>query len=431
MTATLERAQRSETGKPDMRRSIRTRFAVGAGRFVAWLSRIAGFGGHVIGGRIALLLHPGCLAELACGRRIVLVSGTNGKTTTTAMLTAALRAEGPVASNDTGANMLDGLTWVLATDPAPTVVVEIDELYLPIAVQRVHPVAVVLGNLSRDQLDRAGELRDTARRLRALADSFPALRIVANCEDPYVAFIAAAFPRVVWVSVGSGWDGDTGNCPACGHRLAKRSPLHWACARCRTERPDPEWRLTLEDPDTMLRTPEEQPVPLRPVLPGRVNEQNAAMAVAAARLLGVPVERAAAAANRVHDIAGRYRTIRTERHTARMILAKNPAGWAATLEILAANPAPVIISINANEADGRDTSWLYDVPFERLAGHTVLATGARAADLGVRLSYAGIAHGTEPDPLAALTALEPGPVYLVSDYSGFAELRRRTGDGSR
>ena len=106
-----------------------------------------------------------------------------------------------------------------------------------------------------------------------------------------------------------------------------------------------------------------------------------------------------------------------------MLLAKNPAGWAETLPVI--DPArPVLIVINAREADGRDTSWLWDVPFEKLHCPVIVASGERAADLGVRLSYAGLDHHTEPDPVAALALLPPGSIDVVANYTAFHHLLR-------
>ena len=107
-----------------------------------------------------------------------------------------------------------------------------------------------------------------------------------------------------------------------------------------------------------------------------------------------------------------------------MLLAKNPAGWAETLTVIAPE-RPVLIVINAREADGRDTSWLWDVPIEKLSCPVIVASGERAADLGVRLSYAGRDHHTQPDPVAALALLPPGSIDVVANYTAFHQLQRR------
>jgi UDP-N-acetylmuramyl tripeptide synthase len=404
------------------RMSLRSRMALGLGALVARASRAAGFGGQMIGGRVALMLRPDCLVELASRRRVVLVSGTNGKTTTTAMLAATLATRGTVASNATGANMLDGMTAAMAAYPASTFVGEVDEIYLPIAVRQTNPSVVVLLNLTRDQLDRACEIRRTASRLRAMALHSPELLMVANCDDPYVVLSAGAFSRVVWVAAGARWEGDGSNCPNCGHRLTfhpESGDVHWYCRQCGLSRPRPHWRLTAGE----LIAPDGTELPLTLRLPGEFNRVNAAMAIAAGQSLGIAPHDAVAAVGRVEGTAGRYQTMQAGDHDVELLLAKNPAGWSVLMDLLCAHTDPVIISVNAREADGHDTSWLYDVGFERLGGRPVVAAGDRASDLGVRLSYAGVEHTTSPDPLAALSGLEPGRVRFVGDYTSFCRVR--------
>ncbi len=390
----------------------RGRLALVAGSAAARLSRAAGFGGQMIVGRVALMVHPPCLAELAAGRAIALVSGTNGKTTTTAMLAAALRQIGPVATNDSGANMLDGITTALAA--------------------RV----VVLLNLTRDQLDRIGEVQNTAQRWREVGTACPQTTVVANCDDPMVVWAAAAFRRVIWVACGSGWDHDRQSCPFCGQRL-RTDPASggWACRGCDRHRPAPHWHLeSAVDAPTLLLGPDLGSWPLPTALPGQVNRANAAIAVAAACEMGVAPVRAVTAVSSVSHVAGRYATLQVGAHRVRLILAKNPASWSVVLDLLCQDhdQGPVLVAVNAEQADGRDTSWLYDVDFERLAGRHVTATGARAAELGVRLAYAGINHTTlAGDPVAALQAIPPGDLTLVGDYSSFHRAYRAWGPRRR
>ena len=156
-------------------------------------------------------------------------------------------------------------------------------------------------------------------------------------------------------------------------------------------------------------------------LPGRCNIGNAALAVATAAALGVPPQRAAAAMGELAEVAGRFAVVKRGEQELRLLLAKNPAGWVATLPVLE-QARSLLIVINAREADGRDTSWLWDVPFEGLAPRPMVASGERAADLGVRLSYAGLEHSTEPDLVAALSLLPPGTVDVVANYTGFRQL---------
>ena len=133
------------------------------------------------------------------------------------------------------------------------------------------------------------------------------------------------------------------------------------------------------------------------------------MAAAAAEALGVPAERALAAMAGVGEVAGRFTTRSVAGVATRLMLAKNPAGWSELLDLVCPGTGPVVVGINARVADGRDPSWLWDVPFERLAGRPVVATGERCLDLSVRLRYAEVAHRTVRDPVAAVIAAA-GPV---------------------
>jgi UDP-N-acetylmuramyl tripeptide synthase len=397
----------------------RTALALRAGRFAGALSRRAGLGaGGTIGGRLALALDGGALARLADGRRVVLVTGTNGKTTTAHLLAAALRTAGPVAHNDGGANMTDGVASALLTSPrAPVAVLEVDELHLGEVAEATRPAVVVLLNLSRDQLDRGPEVRAVARELAAALDRTPGTRVVANADDPAVVHAARSADRPVWVSVGAQWRADEGTCPACGAPLEVRT-ADWRCG-CGLRRPAPDWELV----EGGVRHPGGV-TPLRLSLPGSFNLGNAAFVLAAASLTGVPPASAAAAVEGLTDLAGRYAVVRRGPHTLHLLLAKNPAGWAAALPLMA-GARSLLLAVNAREADGRDTSWLWDVPFEELPARPVVAAGERAADLGLRLDYAEWEHDTEPDPLAALDLLPPGDVHVVANYSAFRSLLRR------
>ena len=133
--------------------------------------------------------------------------------------------------------------------------------------------------------------------------------------------------------------------------------------------------------------------------PGRFNQANALMAAVAAEACGVDALEALAAMAAVQEVAGRFTVRAFGAARARLMLAKNPAGWDELLDLVAASESPLVVSINARVADGADPSWLWDVPYERLAGRAVVATGDRFRDLSVRLHYGGVAHTTEPEPV--------------------------------
>jgi UDP-N-acetylmuramyl tripeptide synthase len=402
-------------------RGRRTDAAVRVGQLASWLSRRLGRGaGAVIGGRVTLALDPGALARLAAGRQVVVVSGTNGKTTTAHMIAAALRSLGPVAHNSTGANMSDGAVAALVADrSAPYAVLEVDELHVRRVADAVHPVAVVLLNLTRDQLDRGSEVRAVAASLSAALARHPDTLVVANADDPMVVGTVGNAERVVWVAAGATWLADSTSCPRCGRGLSVEQES-WACA-CGLTRPEVTWGVD----DGGVHGPEGT-TPLQPSLPGRFNLGNAALAMAAASVVGVPPGLAAAAISGVDTVAGRYAVIRRGPHELHLLLAKNPAGWAATLPLLEQAPSLLLV-VNAHEADSRDTSWLWDVPFERLPVRPTVVSGERAADVGLRLSYAEREHRTEPDPISALALLPAGEVYVVANYTAFHGLRHRLG----
>ena len=406
--------------------STRTRIAVLAGRMAGWLSRSTGQGaGATISGRVLNALAPGALAELAPGHRVALVSATNGKTTTTRLLAAALEAAGEtVVSNSTGANLTSGIAPTLASAPQPGVaVLEVDERVVPRVVDPLNAELLVLGNLSRDQLDRYGEVHAVGDSWRRVAETHPDLRIVANASDPHVVW-AATPAKTTWVELGAGWRNDAATCPSCG-ALLRWSDRGFDCTGCGFAQPQTPNHL---DADGNLVLDGET-VPLHLRLPGRWNRANAALAItAAATHFDVPPATAAQAAEHISTVAGRYRTVRLDDgRPLRILLAKNPAGWTEVLHHVATRPGAVVIAVNARIADGKDPSWLWDVPYELLQGHPVAAAGERALDVAVRLRYAEVDHVLDPDPIRAAHLLDGDDVNVIATYTQFSALYRRYG----
>jgi UDP-N-acetylmuramyl tripeptide synthase len=393
---------------------LRLAVALRAGRLAGGFSRRLGQGaGTVVRGRVVLALAPDALRWLAAGRRSVVVTGTNGKSTTTRLITAALGED--VASNSTGANMGPGLVTALDDDAGAVAVLETDELHVPAVMRAVEPVAVVALNLTRDQLDRTHEVSRTSR-VWGTAFAQRPVTVVANAADPHVV-VAALNGSPIWVDPGLRWTEDATVCPRCGELL------DWADGRwssgCGLVMPEPDYLLT----EGGVRVPGDREIPLTLKLPGAVNLGNAAFALAVAAALGVPEEVAAARLADVEVVDGRYAQLDLGGRPARLFLAKNPAGWAAALTMIDPG-SQLIVGINARIADGTDTSWLYDVPFERLEGRTVGALGDRRSDLAVRLHYAGATPVVDADPVALAAALPPGPLVIAANYTAFRELRR-------
>jgi UDP-N-acetylmuramyl tripeptide synthase len=407
---------------------VRKQLASVTTRAVNTASRRLGRGqGTVAGGRAGLRLDPELLEHLSAGRQVALVSGTNGKTTTTRLLTVALGASGDdVVSNETGSNMPPGHVAALAGTRAPRAVLEVDEAYLPRVLTSTSAAAVVLLNLSRDQLDRTNEVRMVAARWRAALAAAPHTHVVANADDPLVAWAAGAAKHVHWVAAGLRWQHDAVGCPSCEGRIEFRQDGSWSCGGCDLARPEPEARL-LHDaggaPEGVWA--DGRRLPIRLALPGRFNQANALLAAVAAEACGVAAEAALAAMAAVENVAGRF-TVRSFGDVrARLMLAKNPAGWDELLDLVTQGTAPLVVSINARVADGADPSWLWDVPYERLVGRSVVATGDRFRDLSVRLRYAGVSHTTEPDPRGAVALAADGGdevVDVIGNYTAFHDL---------
>ena len=393
----------------------------------------------MIGGRVARALDPQIMARLAAGRKIILVTGTNGKSTTVKMVRSALATAGAVASNVNGDNMPAGILSALMANPnAPFAALEVDEMYLPTVAAQTSPAAIVLLNLSRDQLDRVGEIGAVERRLRQAVDEHPRAKVIANCDDPLIVSAAWDAPNVTWVAAGSGWGADSASFPRGGGRVVREGDDWWVEGAPEYRRPTPDWWVRdVAAPDVELAGEPEALVcgelvnaagetwPLRVNVPGRVNLRNAAEAIVAATGLGVPLADALRGVSEVRAVAGRYQTFDVEGRLARLLLAKNPAGWQESLAMRDTAVPQAIVAVNGQVADGEDLSWLWDVDFESLTEappETLYSSGERGADLAVRMDYAGSESIFEPDPLAAIKACAPGRVEVLANYTAFRDL---------
>ena len=378
----------------------------------------------MIGGLVAMTLDRSILRQLGAGRRTVVVTGTNGKSTTTRMTAAALATLGPVASNSEGANMDAGLVAALAADRhAMLAALEVDEMHVPHVLDAIEAAVVILLNLSRDQLDRVGEINVIERTLRGGLSRHPEAVVVANCDDVLMTSAAYDAPHVVWVAAGGAWANDSVSCPRSGEVII-RDKGHWYSTGTDFKRPTPHWWFDPEDGGT-LYGPDGLALPMRLALPGAVNRGNAAQAVAAAVALGADPAKAVAAVSAVDEVAGRYRTVRIGRHEARILLAKNPAGWQEALSMVNKDAAGVVIAVNGQVPDGEDLSWLWDVRFEHFEKTPVVAAGERGTDLAVRLGYAGVEHTLLHDTMAAIASCPPGQVEVVANYTAFLQLQRK------
>ena len=405
----------------------------------------------------------------------MVVTGTNGKTTTSHLVAAALGGRGPVAHNAAGSNMTDGAVAALIDAPrARLAVLEVDELHLGPVLDAVEPDVLVLLNLSRDQLDRSNETRRLSRLWRDLVTDLsvveglsspcapdgaaggvqPPVTVVANADDPLVVWAALpAGDRVRWVAAGQAWTADAMVCPRCAHLLnrgdvaeprpgapsaagvagpaeaAPHSGADWWCTHCGLRRPTASVTVTPTGACTARLSTPEGTITVSVQLPGRCNLANAAVAVSAAVAVGVPLGTAVAALPAVRSVQGRYSTGTLAGVPVRLLLAKNPAGWVEMLDLVdeLGPRTPVLVHFHARGADGRDPSWIWDVPVRRLLGHPVAVSGERAADVLLRLATAGVRAEAVSDPeagairLAAL-ADHGAQVQVLATYTAFREV---------
>ena len=435
-----------------------------AARALGAASRASGRGGGTtLPGRVLLRLQPDALRRLGARleRGTTIVSATNGKTTTAGMIAAALAADDrrPV-HNRAGSNMTWGVATALLEQRGDEGLFEVDEAWLPKVADELDPSLVVLGNLFRDQLDRYGEMEalaeDWARTVESRAGR---TRFVLNADDPAIADLgrdAAGEPRegVLYFGVEDFSQAlpelqhafDAKHCRRCGSPYAYERAFvghlgHYSCPGCGAERPRPQVAATaielrgMEGSRVELRTPA-GPMRLDLPLPGLYNVYNALAAASAALELGVEPDRVASALAGMRAAFGRVETIEVDGTALSILLIKNPAGANEVLRTLRLEAGEdgldLWVALNDRIADGRDVSWIWDADFELLEGavRRVVCAGIRAAEMAVRLKYAGWpveAIEVEPGIGASLDralAGGTGRVFALPTYTALLELRR-------
>ena len=460
--------------RPDTRLSA----AVLAARAAQLASRtLKRGGGTTYPGVLARRIDPKVLAklsrELALGS--VAITGTNGKTTTTRMVSKILQTAGVEAvNNSTGANLVTGVTAALVSDssllgrPASEMgLFEVDEASVPKVASEAEIFLLAVLNLFRDQLDRYGELAYTAK---VIASAFPDLpsngTVVLNADDPLVASLGRGATRPVYFGV-EDHALDTGalqhiadskDCPVCGTALSYDAVYFghmgvYRCPNCSFARPESAYRATrvrMDGPrgtNFLLATPEGEHE-AHVGLPGLYNVYNALAAAAVAGEAGVRTEIILRGLAEFSGAFGRVERVRAGEKEVFLLLIKNPVGFNEILRTFVASPADeagatsaghVLIAINDNHADGRDVSWLWDVDFEMLVNAGAAPTGfhvsgIRAQDMGVRLKYAELpVRSVVPDRkealLRALDATPPGEtLYVLPTYTAMLELRQVLSD---
>ncbi|HWH45585.1 MAG TPA: MurT ligase domain-containing protein [Thermoleophilaceae bacterium] len=432
--------------------------AVAAARIARAAARRSGRGGGTtLPGRMLLRLEPDAIRAL--GARLeqgaVVVSATNGKTTTSGMLAGILeRAGRPIVHNRAGSNMNWGVATALldaGRGPGELGLFEVDEAWLGPVAADLRPRAYVLCNLFRDQLDRYGELERLADAwAEVVAARPPGSALVLNADDPLVADLGRDREGVSYFGVeddshalgGLGHAADSKHCRRCGAAYEYEAVYlghlgRYRCPGCGRERPAPsvvarsirlrgmsgsEFELTTPEASTRVTLP----------LPGLYNVYNALAAAATATALGASLSRIAEGLAATAAVFGRVEAVEVTGRKVWILLVKNPAGANEVLRTLALESGPIDLWVGLNDgiADGRDVSWVWDADFEVLAGRTrhVTCSGTRAEEMALRLKYAGVEASPRVDrdlgrSLDAAVAEGDGPLFALPTYTALLSLR--------
>ena len=439
--------------------------ALWAGKTTAILSRRLGRGGGTtLPGDVACWIDGRILSKLAASLRdsSLVVTGTNGKTTTAALLGHILAAEGrTVAANQAGANLVFGVTAALVDGAtwggrvrASTGVFEIDEASLPRLVRETAPATIVVLNLFRDQLDRYGELETIASHVRtALTYGMEGVTAVLNGDDPMVAALGDGLPRLLYAGLDDEsllrpelrHGADAKFCPRCGSPFRFDGVYfghvgRYACPEGDFARPRLDVRATrvrLFGVDRMELSVEDsrERVEVQVPLSGLYNAYNVVLAQAAAGAAGIPLSRSAAALRDFRPAFGRMERVTVAGTPAVLLLAKNPTGFTEALRTAVefGGGRSFLLALNDRVADGRDVSWIWDVDFEGVAEnleHAVVC-GDRALDLRLRLKYAQVpgagvevVEGRQAALHRAARATPAGQtLFILATYTAMLELR--------
>ena len=451
---------------------LRSRFAVRCAKITSFLSKKMNRGsGATLPGYVARRIDPNILKEISGQVRdkILVTMGTNGKTTTNAILCRALEAEGKkVIINRTGANMMNGIisAFVLATDrksrlDADFACIEVDELAAAGVLPQLSPDCGVLTNISRDQLDRFGEVDITFNKLMAAVASVPEMKLIITCDDilscslaqesgnPYVT---CGISEQIFDDISRSEIRESIFCRKCGSKL-EYDFFHYGqlgiyhCPSCGWKRPEPDFyaeNITMgedglysfdldgEHIDSTARTP--------------YNIYNTLSAYTALKTAGAGYKKFKEMIESFDYGNNRESVFHIDGAKVQLHLAKNPIGFQQKVSLVLKDPAPkdIIIQINDTLQDGTDISWLWDVDFQYLAdsnASSITTAGTRKYDMGLRLKYEDIpCRSTEDMEGTILELAKSGTknLYVIVNYSGLyrtnhllAELEKKSEGGSR
>ena len=349
-------------------------------------------------GHIALKVNKRFIEDILkkSNAKVIMVAGTNGKTTTSLMIRTLLEGNNhAVVHNESGANLLNGIasTLLLRSSAlgklkAEYVILEIDENALPHALSKVTPHFLIILNLFRDQLDRYGEVDSVSRKWKKSIEKLPSsTHLLLNADDPQVAYLSVqtqaqlhyfGLPKRHRGNV-SQYAADSLYCPRCGNKLSYNYKLYshlgdWFCRKCELKRPE-------INPITLPHLP----------LAGTYNEYNTTAVVQLARLLSIPDDVIEKNLRSITPAFGRQEIIEVDSKKVQVFLSKNPTGFNESLRTIAEQKAKhLLIVLNDRIADGQDVSWIWDVDFESQVDSftAITVSGDRTYDMALRVKYA-------------------------------------------
>lgn len=434
-----------------MSMTIKSSFAKVAGKFSQLVLEKLFHRGSTLPGKIALKFDPEVLKNMTEGYEIIVITGTNGKTLTTALTVGILeQAFGTVVTNPTGANMITGITSTFLKAPKAKgskkfAVLEIDEASLPKITEYIKPSLFVFTNIFRDQMDRYGEIYTTYDFIIKGAANSPAATVLLNGDSPLFNSKKLVNPVKYY-----GFDHENHAperahyntegvvCPVCEHVLTYKMNTYanlgdYLCENCGFHRPELDYKLSelTEITNTSSRfVIDENDYKIN--VGGLYNIYNALAAVAVAEFYEVPAETIKAGFNNSHAVFGRQETFKVADKSATIVLIKNPVGANQALDMMSLAPYnfTLVSLLNANYADGIDTSWIWDANFEKLTEmkvNGVITGGVRHAEMARRLRVAGFPEIDEASDLSQVLGLikksDSEHVYILATYTAMLEMR--------
>ncbi len=431
--------------------SIRSSFAEFAGRSSYWFLHTFMHGGSSLPGKLTLKLDPNILKSFSKKYDLVIVTGTNGKTLTTALSVRVLREKyDQVLTNPTGSNMEQGIVTTFITAPRAKkkglAVLEVDEANVPIVCRYITPKAFVFTNIFRDQMDRYGEIYTTYNKILRGVKLAPKATIIANGDEQLFhskdlpnPIIYYGFNHEHHEAFNAPANTDGLLCPKCQHILQYHMRTYaglgdYFCPHCGFKRPELTYSVTKIDKLTPTNSTFEIDGHQYTIgIGGLYNIYNALAAYSLGRFMGVAPEQIKHAFESDERVFGRQEIINVDGKQVTIILVKNPVGLNQVLDMIETDPKPFSFAflLNANYADGIDTSWIWDGDFEKLARHQIpqyMTGGERYKDITTRLTMAGIDNvWHEPDLTKVIDKIKQMPtehVYILATYTAMLQLRK-------